>query len=100
MVRIASFEIGRRRIPVDLRDVVHHFHGDRQLLRARLDRHRLLGAVGLGVAIGLAWSAWAQGIREETPASGFLSMQNQLEWFFGSPGQRFDLRSWRVRSAR
>ncbi len=48
------------------------------------------------VAIGLAWSAWAQGVREETPASGFLSMQNQLEWFFGSPGQRFDLRSWRV----
>lgn len=50
----------------------------------------------ISVAVGLAWSAYAQGIREETPASVFLSMQNQLAWFFGLAGQRFDPSTWRV----
>ena len=53
-------------------------------------------SVVASVAVGLAWSAWAQGVREETPASAFLSMENQFAWFFGSPEQRLDPRSWRV----
>ena len=53
-------------------------------------------SVVASVAVGLAWSAWAQGVREETPASAFLSMENQVAWFFGSPEQRLDPRSWRV----
>lgn len=48
------------------------------------------------VVVGLAWSAWAQGVREETPASHFLSMENQLAWFFGSPEQRLNPLQWRV----
>ena len=52
--------------------------------------------VGISVAVGLAWSAYAQGVREETPASAFLSMPNQLAWFFGTLWQRFDLSAWRV----
>ena len=35
-------------------------------------------------------------MREETPASVFLSMQNQLEWFFGTVGMRLDPAAWRV----
>jgi hypothetical protein len=50
----------------------------------------------VSVSVGFAWSAFAQGIREETPASVFLSMENQLAWFFGSLGTRFDLAAWRV----
>jgi len=52
--------------------------------------------VGTAVAVGGAWSAYSQGVREETPASFFLSMENQWAWFFGSLGQRLDLPSWRV----
>ena len=52
--------------------------------------------IGVSVAVGLAWSAYAQQVREETPASLFLSMENQLAWFFGSASQRLDLANWRV----
>ena len=48
------------------------------------------------VALGLAWSLYAQSVREETPASQFLSMRNQVAWFFGEPWQRFDPAAWRV----
>ena len=59
-------------------------------------RVSVLMMVGLTLVVGAAWSAYAEGVREETPASFFLSMENQLAWFFGSLGQRFDLASWRV----
>lgn len=48
------------------------------------------------VVIGAAWSAYAQAVREETPAAAFLSLENQLAWFFGSSWMRFDLAAWRV----
>ena len=50
----------------------------------------------LPIVGGLAWSAWAQSVREETPSAVFLSMDNQLAWFFGTLGQRFDPGAWRV----
>jgi uncharacterized protein YjeT (DUF2065 family) len=59
-------------------------------------RPSVLALVGIAILIGGAWSAYAEGVREETPASLFLSMENQWAWFFGSLGQRFDLPSWRV----
>lgn len=54
------------------------------------------GLVIVAIVAGLAWSAHAQAVREETPASVFLSMQNQIAWFFGTPFQRLDLGSWKV----
>jgi 4-amino-4-deoxy-L-arabinose transferase-like glycosyltransferase len=54
------------------------------------------GLVALPVALGIAWSAYSQGVREETPASVFLSMENQLAWFFGSVTTRLDPAAWRV----
>jgi hypothetical protein len=59
-------------------------------------RPSVLAAVAIPIAVGLAWSAWAQDVREETPASVFLSMENQLAWFFGSLGMRLDPGSWRL----
>lgn len=59
-------------------------------------RPSIWGLLVLTVAVGLAWSAYAQEVREETPASAFLSMENQLAWFFGLAGQRFDPATWRV----
>jgi hypothetical protein len=50
----------------------------------------------VAVAVGIAWSAYAEGVREEQPAAIFLSMENQLEWFFGTPAERLTLGSWRV----
>jgi hypothetical protein len=47
-------------------------------------------------AIGLAWSAHAQGVRAETPASAFLSLQNQPAWLFGTIAQRLDPGEWRL----
>ena len=52
--------------------------------------------VVVSVAIGIAWSAYAQAVREETPASVFLSMGNQLAWFFGTINARLDLGAWRL----
>jgi hypothetical protein len=52
--------------------------------------------IGFSLVLGFGWSAYAQGVREETPAAVFLSMSNQLEWFFGSLTQRLDPGSWRV----
>ena len=59
-------------------------------------RASVLAMVAVCVAVGGAWSAFAQGVREETPAAAFLSMENQWSWFFGSVTQRLDLASWRV----
>lgn len=59
-------------------------------------RRSVWALVALAVVIGFAWSAYAQVVREQTPASGFMSMGNQLAWFFGSLGQRLDITSWRV----
>ena len=56
----------------------------------------VIAMVGIAVAVGATWSAYSEAVREETPASLFLSMENQWAWFFGSLGQRFDLASWRV----
>lgn len=50
----------------------------------------------LALGVGGVWSIHAQGVREETPASAFLSLQNQLEWFFGLASQRLELSTWRV----
>ena len=52
--------------------------------------------VVLALVIGGAWSVYAQGVREETPASVFLSMENQFAWFFGTLGMRLDPGAWRV----
>jgi hypothetical protein len=54
------------------------------------------GLVGGAAAAGLAWSAYAQGVRAETPASDFLSLQNQPAWLFGTLAQRLDLAEWRL----
>jgi Dolichyl-phosphate-mannose-protein mannosyltransferase len=59
-------------------------------------RPSVLALVGMAIATGGVWSAYAEGVREETPASLFLSMENQWGWFFGSVAQRFDVGSWRV----
>ncbi len=59
-------------------------------------RAPMVALVGAVMAIGLAWSAWAQGVREETPASVFLSLENQVAWFLGTVGMRFDPGAWRV----
>lgn len=59
-------------------------------------RPSVLALIGLVVGVGLLWSGYAQAVREETPASIFLSMENQWSWFFGTFGQRFDIGSWRV----
>lgn len=53
----------------------------------------LVGGAGLA---GLAWSAYAQGVRVETPAAAFLSVQNQPAWLFGTLAQRLDPGEWRV----
>ena len=50
---------------------------------------------GAGIA-GLAWSAYAQGVRVETPAAAFLSVQNQPAWLFGTLAQRLDPGEWRL----
>ena len=52
--------------------------------------------VGSAAAIGLAWSAYAQGVRAETPASDFLALQNQPAWLFGTIAQRLDPGEWRL----
>jgi hypothetical protein len=54
------------------------------------------GVLVLTVAVGYLWSSYAEGVREEQPAAAFLSMQNQLAWFFGTPAERFDIGSWKV----
>ena len=59
-------------------------------------RLSVLAMIGVAIVIGGVWSAYSQGVREETPASVFLSMENQWAWFFGTLGQRLDLPSWRV----
>lgn len=59
-------------------------------------RPSVLAMVGVAIVVGGVWSAYAEGVREETPASFFLSMENQWAWFFGSLGQRLDVPSWRV----
>ena len=59
-------------------------------------RRSVLALVGIAIVVGGAWSAYSEGVREETPASLFLSMENQWAWFFGTPDQRLDLPSWRV----
>jgi dolichyl-phosphate-mannose-protein mannosyltransferase len=59
-------------------------------------RPSVVALVVIPMAAGFAWSGWAQAVREETPASVFLSMENQLAWFFGSVGMRVDPGSWRV----
>ena len=59
-------------------------------------RPSVIAMVGIALVAGGAWSAYSEAVREETPASLFLSMENQWAWFFGSLGQRFDLASWRV----
>lgn len=64
--------------------------------RFGFQRASVWALIGVSVAVGLAWSGYAQQVREETPASLFLSMDNQLAWFFGSLGQRIDLANWRV----
>lgn len=48
------------------------------------------------MAVGLVWSAWAQAVREETPAAVFLSLENQVAWFFGTTSGRLDPGAWRV----
>ncbi len=48
------------------------------------------------VIIGLGWSAYAQGVRAETPAAAFLSFQNQPAWLFGTIAQRLDPGEWRL----
>lgn len=53
-------------------------------------------AVAACVVVGLAWSAYAQGVREQTPAAAFLSLQNQPAWLFGTVAQRLDPAEWRV----
>jgi hypothetical protein len=52
--------------------------------------------VAITVLVGVTWSAHAEAVREESPAAAFLSMRNQLAWFFGSLATRFDPGSWRV----
>jgi hypothetical protein len=52
--------------------------------------------LAIAVGIGLLWSVYAQGVREETPAAAFLSLQNQLAWFFGTPLERLNPGAWRV----
>lgn len=52
--------------------------------------------VGAAAIVGLAWSAHAQGVRAETPASAFLSLQNQPAWLFGTLAQRLDPGEWRL----
>jgi len=52
--------------------------------------------VGGAAVVGLGWSAYAQGVRVETPAAAFLSVQNQPAWLFGTLDQRLDLGEWRV----
>jgi 4-amino-4-deoxy-L-arabinose transferase-like glycosyltransferase len=59
-------------------------------------RPSMWAAIAIALAIGFAWSGYAEGVREETPAAVFLSFRNQLSWFFGTPGQRLDLASWRI----
>ena len=56
----------------------------------------ILILVGGAAFVGLAWSAYAQGVRAETPASDFLSLQNQPAWLFGTVAQRLDPGAWRV----
>jgi hypothetical protein len=59
-------------------------------------RRSVLALVGVAILVGGVWSVYSEGVREETPASLFLSMENQWAWFFGTLGQRLDLPSWRV----
>lgn len=47
------------------------------------------------VAVGLIWSSYSQAVRNQTPASVFLSLENQYGWFFGTLSERLDLAEWR-----
>jgi 4-amino-4-deoxy-L-arabinose transferase-like glycosyltransferase len=58
-------------------------------------RRSVWALVAMTVAVGLAWSAYAQHVREETPASVFLSLENQYGWFFGTLTERLTLSEWR-----
>lgn len=71
------------------------------LLRTRHGRWgfqspQIWAVVGGGIVVGLAWSTYAQGVREQTPAAAFLSLQNQPAWLFGTLAQRLDPAEWRV----
>lgn len=59
-------------------------------------RRSVWALLAVCVVVGAVWTAHAQGVREETPAAAFLSMENQLAWFFGSPWMRLDPAAWRV----
>lgn len=52
--------------------------------------------LAVSLVFGAAWSAYSQEVREETPATVFLSMENQFAWFFGTLGMRLDPAAWRV----
>lgn len=52
--------------------------------------------IGGAALVGFGWSAYAQGVRSETPAAAFLDLQSQPAWLFGTLRQRLDLSEWRV----
>lgn len=47
-------------------------------------------------AIGLAWNGYADAIRISNLGTEFLAARNQVDWFFGTVGQRLELASWRI----
>lgn len=55
-----------------------------------------LALVGVAAMVGLAWSAYAQSVRAETPAAAFLALQSQPAWLFGTIDQRLDPGQWRL----
>lgn len=52
--------------------------------------------VAVPVTAGLAWSRWADAVREATPAAEFLATENQVGWLFGDLAQRLAPEFWRV----
>jgi Dolichyl-phosphate-mannose-protein mannosyltransferase len=55
-------------------------------------RLAVLASVGLAAAIGIAWSAYAEGIRAANPFAGLLIGPGFLEWNVG--GDRLSLSTW------
>ena len=56
------------------------------------------GLVPLAIAMGatLAWTRWADSIKEQNPFSNYLTSSALREWNFGTLGQRLNIDQWNV----
>ena len=64
------------------------------LLFLRRSSRATIGVVGIAACAGLAWTVYADGIKEASPATAFLTSSALREWNFGTLEQRLDPATW------